>query len=148
MDTDLGRHQNAISQTSKPAWTSLETALGKVIMKSRLAGALPQLSSAEFEASVEAWAEIVDGEVPEKDLEPAYIRAMRDKQDGFPLSSNDIVKAHRDICESERASPRLAQNRNLLRGEVCQRCYGCGREQYQDEDGYLVSRLCDHASIR
>lgn len=113
-----------------------------MIVKSRLAGALPQLSSAEFEASVEAWREVVDGEVPERDLDAAYIRAMRDKTSGFGLAANDIVKGYRDNCESERVAP-MPQDVNLLNGQVCPRCFGTGLEEYV-EHGYKVARRCDH----
>jgi hypothetical protein len=91
-----------------------------------------------------AWSEVLDGEIPEKYLEPSYLRAMRDKESGFALSSNDMVKAYRDICLSERSAPRLAQATNLLSGDVCPKCFGSGMEQYV-EGGYKQVRRCDHA---
>lgn len=99
---------------------------------------------AESDLLAETWTEVLEGEIPANYLETAYVRAMRDKQSGFALSSNDMVRAYRDVCLSERSSPRLAQGRNLLSGEVCPRCFGTGMEQYI-ADGYKQVRRCDHA---
>ena len=99
----------------------------------------------ESELLAETWAEVLDGEIPVTDLDAAYIRAMRDKKDSFALTANDMVKAHRDNCESARVAPRVPQDANLLSGEVCPRCHGTGFEQYR-EGGYINSRRCDHAT--
>jgi hypothetical protein len=97
----------------------------------------------ESELLAETWAEVLDGEIPAKELDAAYIRALRDKKDGFALTANDMVKAHRDNCESNRV-PRLPQATNLLSGDVCPRCFGSGLEQFIDAEGYKQSRRCEH----
>lgn len=130
-------------QTSQPAWNSYESALGKIILRSRAAKSLPALSLGEFNLAVEAFAEICGGEIPLDDLEHAYIRAMRDSEKGFAPGADDLVRGHRANCASEAASPRPAQDRNLLPGEVCKKCFGSGWEQFT-EGGYKQVRKCDH----
>lgn len=92
----------------------------------------------------DAWTEILEGEVPANYLDAAYLRAMRDKGNGFALSANDLVQGYRDVCQSERAMPQAPQYSNLLEGEVCKRCFGTGMESYAAPDGYLQSRRCSH----
>lgn len=91
----------------------------------------------------EAWSEVLAGVIPEDRLEDAYLRAVRDKTDTFPLSANELVAGYRALCESERSAPRLAQDVNLLPGEVCQKCFGTGWEEFR-ENGYKQSRRCAH----
>src|SRR6185503_2237277 len=104
--------QSVMSATSENPWQSFRAAVGKIILKSRLASSLPTPTAQESGLLAETWAEVLDGEVPMKDLDAAYLRAMRDKQGGFALTANDLVKAYRDNCESERVAPR--QDSNLL----------------------------------
>lgn len=99
----------------------------------------------ESELLAETWAEVLDGEIPVESLDAAYVRAMRDKTDSFPLTANDMVKAHRDNRESARVPASPPQDSNLLTGDVCPRCHGTGLEQYR-EGGYINSRRCDHVT--
>lgn len=98
---------------------------------------------AESELMAEAWADVLDGEVPISDLERVYTRAMRDKTDTFPLTAPMMVKAYRDICDSDRAAPRIPQEANLLPGEVCKKCFGTGMEEFV-VNGYRQAKRCDH----
>lgn len=91
----------------------------------------------------EAWSEVLSGVIPEQQLESAYLRAIQDKADNFPLTANDMVAGYRANCSSDKAAPRLAQDANLLDGEVCKKCFGSGLEQYV-ENGYKQVRRCDH----
>ena len=102
---------------------------------------LPALTPDEFQGAVEAWSQVVAGEIPLDDLHKSYVRAMRDKQDGYALTANDLVRSYRAECESERVTPR--QHHNLLSGEQCSKCLGTGMETYM-EHGYSVARRCDH----
>jgi hypothetical protein len=117
--------------------------VASLILRSRSAKSLPALTPDEFQLAVETWSEVLDGEVPGNALQEAYIRAARDKTDGFPLGANDLVTGYRANCESERAAPRLAQDRNLLTGDICKKCHGSGWEEFK-ENGYRQVRKCDH----
>lgn len=143
MDGNPKQHPNGTSQTSQVASLSFRDKVGRIILKSRLACSLPMPEPTESHLMADAWVEVLEGEVPEGYLEAAYLRAMRDKGNGFGLSANDLVQGYRDLCESERAAPQIPQNSRLLPGEVCQRCFGSGREQ-KLEGGYMVSRRCSH----
>lgn len=88
--------------------------MGEIIIKSRIAAALPPLDNEELAIAIQAWAEIFYGEVPESDLSAAYLRAMRDKDSSFALNASDVVRAFRANCESERAAPRMPERTNLL----------------------------------
>lgn len=120
--------------------------IGRLIVKSRLAASQPPLDNPELIAQARAWSEILDGEVPEKDLESAYVRAMRDKETGFALSAPELVQGFRAFCVSERTAPQIAQNSNLLVGAVCPRCHGSGMEMVTagPDDRYSYARRCDH----
>lgn len=117
-----------------------------MIVKSRIAASLPPLTNTELLAHVSTWEEIALGEIPEIYLETAYVRAMRDKDSGFALTASDLVQGYRANCESERALPQIPQSNNLLTGEVCQRCFGTGMEQFR-ESGYANMRRCDHVPL-
>lgn len=140
----LEQHQSGTLQTSQRHWTSLESALANIILRSRSASSLPALTPVEFEIAVESWAQVIGPAIPESKLEAAYIRAMTDKESGFALGASELIKGYRDHCESERYAPQTPMDRNLLPGEVCQRCFGTGMEIFCDADGYKQSRRCEH----
>jgi hypothetical protein len=117
--------------------------VSRIILRSRAAQSLPALEPEELVITLSAWTEILGGAVPENDLEPAYIRAMQDKENTFALGASEIVKAYRANCASERAAPRKPQTINLLEGEVCQRCFGSGWELVR-KNGYDEARECGH----
>lgn len=121
-----------------------DRAVGALIVKSRVASSLPPLINTELAAHIAVWAEIVFGVIPEAQLEAAYFRAMQDKADSFPLTASDLVQGYRANCESERSAPQIPQDKNLLAGDVCARCFGTGWEQYR-EGSYANVRKCDHA---
>jgi hypothetical protein len=123
--------------------SSYDQAVGNIIVKSRVALNQPPLTNPELAASIAAWAEILFGVIPEPELERSYLRAMQDRESDFPVGAPSLVKAFRDNCASDAASPRIAQDTNLLPGNVCSRCHGSGWEQYRDGN-YMNSRRCDH----
>lgn len=123
--------------------SSYDQVVGSLVVKSRVASGLPPLTNEELLAHTQAWAQILYGVVPENDLERSYLRAMRDKETTFALSAPEMVQAYRAECQSEIASPRPAQDANLLPGEVCQKCFGTGWEEFK-ENGYKQSRRCTH----
>lgn len=135
------------SGSTKPLLNSYEKMILQLVLRSRAALGLPALEPADAVVTVRAWAEILDGEVPENYLERAYVRAMRDKETGFALSAPELVQGFRSVCASERTAPR--QDSNLLPGEVCQKCFGTGMYAPDKRDalGYrLPAQRCDHVA--
>lgn len=145
METDMQnlQHQNDELSSFHKTLNSYEKTIGRLIVKGRLADGLPPLDNKELFGQSRTWAEIVCGEIPDSYLNPAYVEAMRVK-DSFPLGASDLVTAYRALCESERSAPRQAQHHNQLPGEVCQKCFGTGWEQYVADGGYKAARRCDH----
>lgn len=92
---------------------------------------------------VATWSEILFGVIPEGRLSDAYVRAMQDNADGYTLTAPKLIQGHRANCESDRVGPQIPQEKNLIGGDVCQRCFGTGWEQYR-EGGYANVRKCDH----
>lgn len=121
--------------------------MARLVVKSRVASALPALEPSEMIVAARAWAQILEGEVPDNYLEQSYVRAMRDKETTFALSAPEIVQAYRNICQDERAAPPIPMDRNLLPGNVCGKCFGIGMEVPEGRDavGYkLGARRCSH----
>lgn len=115
----------------------------RLIVTSRASLGVPALETRDLLIAVRSWCDVLDGEVPERDLEDAFRRALRDKDSSYSFGSSEVVKGYRANCESERAAPRQAQDRNLLAGDVCGKCFGSGWEP-TIVDGYKTRRLCDH----
>lgn len=95
---------------------------------------------------IRAWSEILYDAVPQSQLEHAYRRAMQENEDGFPLTAPKLITGFKRFCESQRTTPRIAQDSNLLNGEVCKRCHGTGMEEFV-ESGYKQMRRCDHVPV-
>jgi hypothetical protein len=123
--------------------SSYDLAVGNIIVKSRVATGLPPLTNPELAASIAAWAEITFGVIPENELERSYVRAMQDRDSSYAIGAPNLIKAFHDNCDSERAAPRIVQDRNLLSGDQCSKCFGSGWEEFR-ESGYKQVRKCDH----
>lgn len=127
------------SQTYERTWTSFESEVGRLILRSRLASSLPVLNPDEFQAAVEAWSQVLRS-VPEFELESAYVRSMETRDSGFAIGAPDVVRAYNELCKERSAVP---STHDYTAQVICKRCFGSGMEQYMDE-GYLTSRRCNH----
>lgn len=107
---------------------------------------MPPLDNDELALHISAWAELLFSVIPESKLGAAYVRAVQESEDTFTLTAPKLIQGFRALCDSERSSPRIAQDSNLLTGEVCQKCFGLGWEQYI-ENGYKQVRKCDHVAV-
>ncbi len=150
MDHNERQHHSetsAISASHLQVSTDLKKAVGHLILKSRLACSLPALEPREFSVAVEAWIEIINGAVPAMRLNDAYLSAMRNRETNFAIGAPEIVKAWKEIQESERHKGNTAWLSRMLSGDVCARCHGTGTEVIMNGNVATGSRPCDHAEL-
>lgn len=109
--------------------------VGGIIERARLACGQPPLDPAvEYIPACLAWSEILMGVVPVHRLDDCYLMAMRSRKSSAPLNASELCEAWRQLCESERYTPKP----NPSAG--CSVCNGTGFEYLPTQ---RASRPCE-----
>lgn len=93
--------------------------------------------------AVAAWTEILDGHVPEARLNDCYVRAVRNRKNGFPMAASELCTMWNEIQQSELHSTPHRDMSKQLAGDVCHSCFGTGYEIIK-RGQYNYAKPCNH----
>ena len=122
--------------------------MGEILAKSR-SGITQQLTDEEFQFTLAAWVEVLEGHVPEHRLNDAYIHASRTRNSTFPLTQFEICEAWNQVRAAEKNNmPRVGQY-DYRGTEVCPKCNGTGTQLFVKRDpvmqrDYTYGKACHH----
>lgn len=129
-------------ERTSPTSRSYAAKVAEILTKA-WAGTLSTLEDGEFKLAVGVWTEILEGHVPEARLNDCYVRAVRNRKNGFPMAASELCAMWNEIRESEMHSTPHRDMSKQLAGDVCERCWATGYEIIKRAK-YNYAKTCDH----
>lgn len=126
-----------ISSPETSPWSkSYAARVGEILTKSR-SGIAQQLSDEEFQFTVAAWVEVLDGHIPEARLNDTYVHASRNRNSTFPLTQFEMCEAWNQIKSAERSIPAVGSYEWDRARKVCPDCNNTGTKLIVKRDVQL-----------
>lgn len=86
---------------------NFRNSLKAIILRSRLALGLPDITRDVVDKTAEEFDVLLDKGITDENLESVYLKAMRDKCNGYALSYVELNTAWREMKQQEKASSKM-----------------------------------------